>query len=73
MAEKNRDHDVNQYFDGESFDAILREMTEAKGAPDRKLFIRSHGDGLIAQVVATGYDGPGINDSHLCPGAPGCP
>jgi L-arabinose isomerase len=60
------------YFDGPSIDALRAALAEYPG-PATQLSIVQHGAKYELVVCEVGGDGDPINDSHLCPGSPGCP
>ncbi len=60
-------------IDGENARRLIEDAEEVSEAPDARIIIRKHGNSLSLQWAGTGYSGPEINDSHPCPGSPGCP
>ncbi len=61
---------VVAYFGPESKKALVDRIAEYP--PDALLFLMKHGDSYAFAVEGQGDDDP-INDSHVCPGSPGCP
>ena len=64
-------------FTGQSASRIAEEIDEAKDGEHFRIIVRVTGEPgdehATIQAKSSTYDGPDINDSHLCPGAPGCP
>ena len=52
-----------KWQDGESFDRLLEEMNEVAKLPNRRIEFHEH----HTVVKADGYEGPPINDIHICP------
>ena len=65
---------VLAYFEGEGFWSVFDAERLEYAGPNARLRILKDGDKYYVQFV--GPDGEGgdpLNDSHPCPGSPGCP
>lgn len=64
-------------FTGTSAQRIAEEIDEAKGGQHFRIIVRITGEpgaeSATIQALSSAYNGDPINDSHLCPGSPGCP
>lgn len=64
-------------FTGPSARRIAEEIDEAKDGADFRLIVTVTGEPgdekATIEAKSDSYAGPPINDSHLCPGSPGCP
>ena len=59
------------YFEGESVEK-LRAALAAYPAPDTRVKIQTNGAAYWLLVCDPDGKGDPINDSHVCPGSPGC-
>jgi len=59
------------YFDGASVAALRAALAEYPG-DDTRVKIRKNDHGYELMVCDADGDGDAINDSHPCPGSPGC-
>lgn len=74
MSDDAKGLKVECYFDGESLDQIVAQLNEYQGDPTRNLKILKGPGGKRYLQASTSTDGGDpINDSHPCPGSPGCP
>jgi len=70
MPEKPK---VLAYFEGESFWTAFDAQRAEYAGPTARFKILKQGKRYLVQFCATdGSGGDPINDSHLCPGSPGC-
>jgi hypothetical protein len=69
------DHELHVlcYFDGGTLDAIVAELNEYEGDPTRRLKVKKQGNDYFLQACTDTDGGGNENDSHPCPGSPGCP
>jgi hypothetical protein len=64
---------VVAYFEGEAFWALFDQQRDEYAGPGARLRILKDGKKMYVQVCAAdGEGGDPINDSHPCPGSPGC-
>ena len=64
----NQNFKTVAYFDSVARDALVARIAEY--GPEAKLFLLKHGDSYAFSVE--GDDDDPINNSHICPGSPGC-
>ncbi|HXE82067.1 MAG TPA: hypothetical protein VN513_01900 [Gemmatimonadales bacterium] len=64
-------------FTGQSARRIAEEIDDARDGEHFRILVRITGapgdEHATIQAASSTYDGDPINDSHLCPGSPGCP
>lgn len=59
------------YFEGASVDKLRKALAEYT-APDTRVKIQTNGEQYWLLVCDPDGTGDPINDSHVCPGSPGC-
>lgn len=70
---------VKAYFEGEAFWTAFDAQRAKYAGPDAQFRILTKGNKYYVQFCGPKVDGKyadggdPINDSHLCPGSPGCP
>lgn len=65
---------VKFYFTQATAHKVLADLREYAGDPTVKIKLLSgDGDGWHIQVCTDTWGGDPNNDSHPCPGSPGCP
>lgn len=73
MAADLKDLDKLAYFTGKQFWAAFDAARKEYGGDTAQLNVYSDERGAYwVSVCATGGKGDPINDSHPCPGSPGC-
>lgn len=61
------------YFEGENFWTQFDAQRAEYAGPDARFKILKDGDRYFVQFCnADGDGGTAINESHICPGSPGC-
>lgn len=59
------------YFEGASVEK-LRDALAEYTAPDARVKVQTNGEQFWLLVCDADGKGDPINDSHVCPGSPGC-
>jgi len=64
---EERSHGPFHWFSGQSLDRLTEELDEVRGQPGARLEVYQNGPHMIFRVFSETYQGPPINESHICP------
>jgi hypothetical protein len=60
------------YFEGATVQQVLTDLLEYGSEGTRIKILKDGAEHYIQVVSSTGEGGDPLNDSHVCPGSPGC-